>query len=264
MLMLAQGGHQLQLNVNGNLPGISQVTVWLAIGQRPSNSPWLAVDNAGQTTIYTAQARLYLDVKVLQGNGLLTTLGVTGIDLPLLVDAASAEAKLASLSCASSGNSASLSVMPSIGHLSIASIDPSTLSNFSQPVAESMDTLIGLPLITVKGQARVDIGGGTWQTVPFSQSDVTVGAIKTVATNNIAQSTASSLLGNLNVTVTVAGLGLGIGQGPVTSALASTLSTVTPTLDTLVNGLTAIVGVNLGTADVRMNGLRCGQPALVA
>ena len=264
MLMLAQGGHELQLNLNQSLPGISQVTAWLAIGQRPSNSPWIAVDDAGNTVVYTVQARLYLDVKVLSGSPVLSALGVTGIDLPILVDAASAEAKLASLNCASSGNSASLSVLTSVGHVSIASIDPSTLNNFTQPVAESPDTMIGVPLVTVTGQARVNVGGQTWQTVPFSQSDVTNQTVKTVSTNDIAQSTASSLLNNLSVNVSLAGLGFGIGQGPVTSALASALSGVTPELDSLLNGLTSILGVSLGTADVRMDGIRCGQPALVA
>lgn len=266
LLMLAQGGHQVQLNLSQTLPGITQVTAYLAIGQRPSNSPWLAVDDAGQITIYTVQARLYVNVQVAPASGLLTALGVSGVDIPILIDAASAEAKLASISCsgASASQNATLSVLPSLGHVSIASINTAQLANFSQPVTESPATLIGLPLITVMGQARVDVGGVNWQAVSFSQADVQANTVKTVSTQDITQAVASSLLGNLNVSVSLAGINLLIGGSAVGNALQSTLSVVTPELDSLISGLTAILGIGLGEADVRMNGLRCGPAALVA
>jgi uncharacterized membrane protein len=59
-------------------------------------------------------------------------------------------------------------------------------------------------------------------------------------------------------------LGLGIGQGPIGAALGSILGAAAAPLDDVLNSLTALIGVRLGEADVRMNGLRCRDAALVA
>jgi uncharacterized membrane protein len=138
------------------------------------------------------------------------------------------------------------------------------LTNFTQPLSEQPAILVSLPLLTLTGRAVVNLGGQDWQTVSFSQSDVQAQTVKTVYTDNITQSIASSLVGGLTLNVQLAGLGLGIGSGPVTAAAQSILSSVAPNLDSLINGLTAALGVGLGEADLRMTGLRCGQPALVA
>jgi uncharacterized membrane protein len=42
------------------------------------------------------------------------------------------------------------------------------------------------------------------------------------------------------------------------------LTSVAAPLDSLVNGLSDLLGVRLGEADVRVNGVRCGGAALVA
>jgi uncharacterized membrane protein len=266
ILTLGQNGHLVQLDLTQTLPGLSQVTAWLAIGQRPSNSPWIAVDDAGQTTVYTTQARLYVDTKIAPASGALTALGVSLVDLPVLVEIASAEAKLASMNCSGGPTAqyAVLSVAPSVGDASIASINTAALNDFTHPVTQSPAILLSVPLVKVTGQAQVDIGGQDWQSVSFSQSDVQAQTVKTVTTNNIAQSTASTLLGDLNLNVSVAGLNLGLNPATITAPLQSTLSSVTPTLDSLINGLTGVLGVGLGQADVRLDGLRCGQAALVA
>ena len=48
------------------------------------------------------------------------------------------------------------------------------------------------------------------------------------------------------------------------SLVQSTLTAVAAPLDQLIDGLTAVLGVKLGEADVKINGLRCKGAALVA
>jgi uncharacterized membrane protein len=70
-LTAAEGGRQVQLNLGAAIPGLINATAYLAIGQRPSNSPWIAIDNAGTVIVRTAQARLYVDTQVAPASGLL-------------------------------------------------------------------------------------------------------------------------------------------------------------------------------------------------
>ena len=60
----------------------------------------------------------------------------------------------------------------------------------------------GLPdLLLVKATAKADvqIGGQSWKTARFTRADIQAGTIKTVATDDIAKATVSSLLGNLDL-----------------------------------------------------------------
>lgn len=49
----------------------------------------------------------------------------------------------------------------------------------------------------------------------------------------------------------------------MTSTLGNTLSAVAPALDLVVGQVTALAGVHVGQADVRIDGVRCGTPVLV-
>jgi uncharacterized membrane protein len=119
-------------------------------------------------------------------------------------------------------------------------------------------------LLTATGSAKVTAGGDTWQSVSFSGDDIGSGTVKTVSTNDIAASSFSSLLGSLKLNVQVLGLlKLSLGQNLVTSVLQQTLKNVATPLDGIINGLTGILGVGLGQADVRVNGVRCNAVALV-
>ena len=92
-LEAAQNGRQVQLNLGATIPGLTNATAYLAIGQRPSSSPWIGVDNAGTVTVRTAQARLYIDTQVAPAGGLLAPLGVGVMDVPVYIELAQAEAR---------------------------------------------------------------------------------------------------------------------------------------------------------------------------
>jgi len=182
------------------------------------------------------------------------------------VQAASAEAKLSSLSCPTSTTApaVTLAVAPSVGQIDLGQINTAALNNFTTPLAPSPATLVNLFLLQVTGQAQTNLGGGSWQSVSFSQADIAADTTKTVATNNIAQATAASLLPNTTLQVQVLGLGIGLNQLGITSALQQVLTTAAPSLDTVINTLSSVLGVQLGEAMVTVNGLRCHDAALVA
>lgn len=261
LLVLAGEGRQVKLDLGASIPGVTDIDVWLAIGERPNNSPWMTVDRDGQVVIRTSQTRLYLKAKALSVLGLL---GAQPITLPILVEAASGEAKLSGMECPEtlSAQAATLSVRPSVGRIVVGEIDTTKLNNFKQNLTVTPATVADLLLVKATAKADVQVGGQTWKTARFTRADVQAGTIKTVATDDIAQATLSSLLSNLQLDVHI--LGLGLGLGPITSALSGTLGALAAPLDGVLNTLTGLLGVRLGEADVRVNGLRCRDAALVA
>jgi uncharacterized membrane protein len=266
ILTASQGGRQVKLDLGATVPGLASVTVWLGIGQRAANSSWLAVNDDGSTTVETVQTRLYLDTKVLPVAGVLGLAGVSAVRAPLLVELAAAKARLGDAVCTQdqAGRSATLLVQPSIGHASIADIDTSKINDFSRSLVEQPATLVDLLILKAGGQARIDVGGSTWQSVRFTQTEIAAGATKSVDSNDIVQSMVSSLLGKLQLSVQVLGLGLVLGKSALTSAVSATLAKAATPLDDLIASLTNALGVHLGQADVRVNGLRCKVAALVA
>lgn len=262
-LGIAQGGHQVQFDLTTGVPGLTKVTATLAIGQRPSNSPWIAITDKNDVVVKTAQARLYLDAQVAPAGSALSS--VASIDVPVFIELASAQAKLSSIQCGatSADNSATLSVAPSIGQAAIASLNVAALDDFTSSETLDYASLIDATLIKVKGFANAQLGGVTWQDVRFSGNEIASGTVKTVKTGDLMQSLFSTLLGTLDLKVTLVGLGLGLGSGPVKSAVNSTLSTVAAPLDGVINSLTGLLGLGLGEADVRVNGVRCNAVALV-
>ncbi len=262
LLLLADEGRQVKLDLGASVPGILDTDIWLAVGERPNNSPWLTVDRDGEVIVRTAQTRLYIKAKALSALGLL---GIQPITLPVFVEAASGEAKLSAMECPEtlSAQAATLSVRPSVGRVSIGDINTALLNNFKTNLTVAPAPILDvLGVVKVTGLADVHIGGLTWKTVRFTRADIQAATMKTVATDDIAQATVSSLLGSLDLDVHV--LGLGLGLGGIASALTGTLTTLAAPLDTVLNSLTKLLGVQVGKADVRMNGLRCRDAALVA
>ena len=261
MLQLANGDRQVKLDLGARVPGLADVDVWLAIGEPPAGSAWMAITDSREVIVRTAQTRLYVEAKT-PASGLLALAGAAQVKLPLIVEAASAEAKLHAIDCAS--RAAELSVRPSVGFTAIGEVDVAKLDDFRTPLAISRARLVTTALLKASALARVDLGGELWKTVAFAQSDIDGGVTKTVATDDIVRASVSSLLGSLDLRVELLGLGIVLGEGPVTNLLRAVLSAVAAPLDGVLNTLTSLLGVGLGEADVRMNGLSCRPAVLVA
>lgn len=257
-LLLSGGTRQVQSAVDLGIPGIGQVRTWLQIGERPAGSHWLSIGEAGQTVVRSAQTRLWIDITLLNA-----PLSLGSVRVPIFVELASAEARLAQIGCRGGPANATvaLDVTPSVGRAAIADLDPANLPYFQQPMTLRPARLVGLPLVTLTGLADVQLGGVSAQRVHFSATEIGGNVVKTVSTNDIAAGVASSLLRTIDIRANV--LGLGLSTGLLTSTLGNTLSIAAPALDLVVGQVTALAGVHVGQADVRVDGVRCGTPVLV-
>jgi uncharacterized membrane protein len=261
LLQLSNGQRQVALNLGLSLPGVTSTTLYLAIGQRPSHSPWLAITQAGGTIVRTAQARLYLDTKI---GG--SVLGLVSVHLPVLVELAEAQAKLDSISCTGGASNASvtLDALPSVGSIAIADINTATLGDFTKTPVENQAALaqimlLGIPLVAINAQAHIALGGTStnWQQVPFSASDIAAGTVKTVSTPDLVQGIATSLLTSMTLKANNVDLSV------VTQLVGNVLKPLSPALDGIIDQLTGLLGVHVGQADLRVDGVRCGKPTLV-
>lgn len=258
ILQVANGSRQVQLDLGAGVPGLASTKVWLAIGERPNNSPWLTVTNDDEVVIRTAQTRLYVEANAGAGS-------LANVRVPLLIELASGQARLEDINCGWGGGNnraVSLGVSPGIGSLSLGEVDTARLNNFRSNLSPAPAQLVRVGLARVEGEARVDIGGQQWSTVRFNSNDIEHGTVKSVRTRDAVRATVSTLLSQTKLTVRAAGIGL--STGALTSAVSGVLSSVAAPLDSLVNGLSDLLGVRLGEADVRVNGVRCGGAALVA
>ena len=259
LLQVGQGARQIKLDLGATVPGLADVDIWLAVGEPLNNAPYMTITRDKSVIVRTAQTRLYIDVKLL-GSGVLG--GLAKVHVPVLVELASGEAKLKAIDCVQ--KTTALEVKPSIGSLKIGDIDIARLDDFKHPLTVTATNLVQAPLLKVTGKSDVAIGGLAWQTVNFTEADVKARTIKTVKTNDALAAATTSLLTNLDLDVVPLGLSLGLGDSIVLAALKPLLATVAVPLDGVITSLTSLLGVGLGEADVRVNGLRCGAAALVA
>ena len=188
---------------------------------------------------------------------------MAGISLPLLVELAAAEGKLSDIRCPRpAGATVTLLARPSVGEAVIADVDRTRLDNFRTLPVRGRATLASVLLVSVTGQARVALGGTSWQAISFSAADIAERKVRKAATGDIATSLAASLIRDIDLEVRT--LGLGIDAGGITGLVGGLLMPVAGPLDGVINSLTGLLGVRLGEAHLRVNGVRCGQPALVA
>lgn len=257
LLQIADGDRQVRLQLGADVPGLTSTNVWLAIGERPNNSPWLAVTDDDDVVIRTAQTRLYVESNV-------SVAGLANVRVPVLVELAAAQARLERIDCGFDARQreVTLAVSPSLGSISMGEVDTSRLDNFRSELRPAPAQLVRTALARVEGEARIQVGGESWTDVRFTGAEIDRGVVKSVATRDAAQATISSLLGRTQLTVRV--LGLGLNTGTLTSLVRSALTAAAGPLDGLINGLSDLLGIRLGEADVRVNGVRCGGAALVA
>lgn len=274
---LANGGNQVQLDLGAGIPGLTAVTLAVAIGEPQQFSPWLSVGEAG-TVVRTAQTRIRLTATVGVPNpslgGGVKLLSVT---LPLNVEIASAEAKLTDISCPTGRPDSlrvSIDALPGVATLKLAENDASGFADFSKPqsfhdariAGVSLKLLLlNIDLLAVHGQATVAITNTAPTTLTFDSADITAGRTKTVSTRDVTQSLTTSLVDKLSLSVNALGLGLDVTAllGTVKPAVTALLKTVTEPVDTLLYNTLAALGIGIGQADIRVTGASCGRSVLV-
>ncbi|TFW11937.1 hypothetical protein EGY25_07705 [Brevundimonas intermedia] len=251
MAMLEVGGGDRQIALNLGVPaGLADLKTSLAIGERPNRSPWLTVTADGQPIIRTAQARLYVRARTAQALS-----GLARVELPILVELASSEARLKSLSC-DPARSVEVEVRPGLARASIGVVDETKLDDFKTGLSPQRATLLSvLGLVSITGKADVEAADAGFKPLRFDDADIEAQRIKTVASRSFASGLVSSLLGRLDLDVNVVGLGLGLGD--LTKALSRLLEPLGPVLEGVLNPVLDVLGLRLGEADVAVHGLSC-------
>lgn len=260
MAMLETGGdRQVALDL-GAKTGIAALDVSLAIGERPNHSPWLTVTGTGSPVVRTAQARLYVKARTAQKLS-----GLAQVNLPILIELASSEARLNDIDCDPDG--VELGVRPGLASARIGEIDERKLDDFKQALAPTPATLLNvLGVVRLTGKADVEIADTGFRATRFSAADISVQKVKTVTSNSLATGLIATLIQRLDVTVHV--LGLGVGLGGIVQALGALLAPLGPVLDGAINPLLDLLGLKLGQADVRVHAVTCpdadrSRPVLV-
>lgn len=260
-LTIAGGARQVSMNLGANVPGLASTQVTLAVGNRLVSSPYIAVGRDGNATVTTSQTRLLVDTQIATS----LALGISLLHLPIVVELASARATLAQVQCGFPRKAVSvkLNVTPSPGTASIASVTPASFSNLSTPMVLSPAVIASVPLIlTLRAQTSVALASGAAQAVTFNNTEITAHTIKTVSSNSLVRGVAASLIGQMQLTPTILGI-LTINLSLLTAAIGNVLALAAPALDGLLNQLTALLGLGIGQADVRVDGVRCGAPMLI-
>lgn len=258
--MAANQQKQIALDLGATLPGVATAKVTLAIGEMAKQTPALAVGAPG-TIVRTPQIRLAVEVAV---TGLSLIAGLK-LRVPLYIEIAPAEAKLASITCvggAAPNAVVGIDAVPGVAEVALGDVDTSAFVNFGSEPRVTPAAIVDSLLLKVIAGAQVDIANLSPTRLTFQPSEISAGTIKTVSTKDILTSTIQSLLKNANISVQLLILTLGTPQG-VLSAVADTLSIVTAPLDQLLYNLLGLLGSGVGQADISVTDARCTQPVLV-
>lgn len=249
-LETANGDRQLALDL-GARAGLADLDILLAIGERPNRSPWLTITGKGEPVIRTAQARIYIEATTSQ-----KLAGLAQVRLPVLIEAAASEAKLARIDCGGAP-SVTLAVRPGVARARVGAIDKSKLKNFKTPLASAPATLVSaLNLVTVTAHGDVEIADLDWRQTRFSAVDITSQTTRSVQSRGFVNGLIVSLLQRLEVDVGLGPLG-SLGLGNLVSTLGVLLTPLGPVLDGVVQPLLDLLGLKLGEADVRVHGVQC-------
>lgn len=254
----ANGETLLDLDLAASVPGLSSVIATVSVGERLQESPWLRV-GVDNEIVTNAQIRLKI-VATLLGNGALKAVTVR---IPLYFEIARAEGRLGEIRCPGGLTDAAevdILARPGVVDLWLGEADLSKKITHASPVARAQ--IVSTPALTVKGRARAKIDNLDEIVLKFTYDDIVRGEFKRTSTKDILASLLSSLGRDVELDIEVGGLQLGAGpllKPLLNSAIADALSA----LDEPIAALLETLGVSIGEADVRVNGVRCDRSVLV-
>jgi len=256
LLAVANGRHQVELGLDAAASGLAGMSATLAVGEPPQGSP---VFRAGTTGALARTAQLRLLVRLRIAGGALPAT----VQLPIAVELAPAEARIAAISCPAGGADApavTVEARPGLARLRIG--EPARLADWTKAPSYASARLLDAPLVKVTGDARAEIASPDFSTLRFAPADIGSGTIKRVATGRVAGTLTRSLLSDLRLQASVAGLSLGLGDA-TKAALGALLAQTAPAIDEALDGLLALLGLRIGEAYIRVTSASCGRPVLV-
>ena len=254
---VANGRHQITTAVNAGVPGIANVSLQLAIGERPVGTSWVTVGSAG-ASVHTAQTRLLLTVSAGQ------VLGVP-INLPIYIEIASGTATLNAIQCPTStqAQSVTLGVTPGIVSALIGNVSNAQFNDFTTAPSAGPATILNvLGLVTVTGSATASIANMSATPVTFSAAQISADTKQSVSTTDYVSSLLSSVIGGLHLTVNVIGLPILVPPN-LSQTVASVAAAAVSPIDQVLSGLLGMLGVNIGNASTWVMGVNCNHAVLV-
>lgn len=262
LAQVASANRQVVMDVAGTVPGLGATRLNIAVGERTRETPWIAVSDTGTPIIRTAQTRIYSETTI-GGVGLPGIGTVAAIRVPVLTELASAEARLGGIACSAAGRGVSIEARAAPAMAAIADLDVTRLEDFGTPLVLRSARLLNTLAVDVYGHAVVDASAAEpWKLVSFTAKDIKDGDYRTISSSSPTLSLAASLTQRVSLEARVAGF-LPVATGSVTRTVGTALGTVAPAIDSLLSLVTGAVGVKIGQADIRVTGMRCGQPVLV-
>lgn len=243
--------------LNVSLPGLVRLDVALSMLEKPS----IAIGPAGldgegkwRTSAHTAQWRLKLDLVVGELLG-----GI--VNLPLYLEVGAGDAWLEDIVCRFPRDSSTVQVgaTSSAVRAYVGNVNPDAMSNRTSAATVTPATILNvLGLVTVTAQANVNVVGSSGDlqfTGPFNGNNTQ--RISGLSTAGLFSQLASALVLDVNL------LGLPLGVGGVLSLVVNLLQPVFVLLDAILAPVLALLGIQLGIADVTVFDLSCGVPQLV-
>lgn len=255
---IANGERQVAIDLAGAVPGLLGTRLTLAIGEPRRSSGWVTPGSA-RATLRTAQVRLLIETQVK------APLNLGTLTLPLYAEAGIGQASLRAVNCSGTtgGRQVDLDVQPGLLTLAIADIPPGGFDTRSAPpsLADPVD-LLRLPLLalSVRARAQTTVGSAHARRVSFSDDDIARHRERTVSSTGLVGSATGTLLASLTIDINGSG---GLLLPTLRPLLVATLSAVAPALDAVLDGTLRTLGLQVGTASVTAEDVRCEPAVLV-
>ncbi len=194
---LADGDRQIWLSLGGNLPGIAALSVELSIGEPPQGGGWFAIGPV-DTVIRTAQVRLRVEAQFLGGLVLQSAL----IRLPLWLDLAHAEARVAGATCPDRDHpngTAEIAVLPGALELAVGQVTNAQMQDFGATLPVTPVRILDALLLRISAAAHVEVAQTTPVILEFSSNDIGNARLKTAKTSTVVTALGQSLLAGLKL-----------------------------------------------------------------
>ena len=256
---VSNGQHQVEINFDFTLPGIGNANFRLMVGEPPVGAQSVAINSPG-SLVRTAQIRTMVTFT----QGALPSLAGISLRVPIFLEVANSEARLAGIQCNANGvASVKVETYPGVAELTVGEVDQNAFINFGNKPRVTPATLISAPGVAVTGSAQVDVNNMIGSLLDFSRADIDTDKVKNVSVSTPFTSYMSSIIKNLNLNVNVGGVGLSLPPDVYRKAVIGALSNMSVPADQLLGAFMFIWGIKIGEADLAVTGASCSTPSLV-
>ncbi|WP_416051506.1 TadG family pilus assembly protein [Cupriavidus basilensis] len=257
---VANGNSAIQVKLpNLSVPGLTSIGAQLYVVQPPVMAVGPARQlspGVWQTTAHTAQVGLRLDAGI--SIDVASLVGI-GINVPLYIEVAAATASLQGIQCAAAKADcrATLGVNTGLVKACLAAASGSGCASGPVTLVDTGISLLGTGVsIIASGSARTGVVGVNSSTISMAPGTTT-----RVGTPQPLTGVLVDVVGSLNLTVAVKVLWLDLLS--VKLPLAGLLTPLFTALDSVLGPLLGALGIQLGYADIWMQGIDCNNAELV-